>query len=147
MADYRLDDVVTVIGGIPLSEYEKGDAISIALDNDEVELSEGTNGAVAANHKRVSTGKATVRIFGTSPVNDVLQGLLTLQRAAIRLGASPPRMTFFCRDTRGRKTYSAEHSYIMKSPDATFGETVSPVEWGFALVRPEMISGGNSEVI
>jgi hypothetical protein len=143
-SNYSLDDVAVTVGPLLLTEFIKGDAISIEFDEDKVEIEEGTNGAISYGFKRSSKATATLRIFGGSAINDALQLLFDAQQLAVSLGGSPPRLPFFCKDMRGTSQYSAPHCVFMKAPPGGFGEGVGQVEWTLGMGRATFRTGGSN---
>jgi len=123
LADWRVN-----FGSVEVTEWTDGDAISASLDDDDLAVTQGHNGAVVFAWKPGSLATVELTVMAGSPVDLLLHELVEERRLA-RRGSIP----FSAIDGRGHADGGTEiiipQSNCKKRPDITAGTEAGTVVW------------------
>jgi hypothetical protein len=121
---YNLDEVMCSVFGIPITEYEIGDAIVIEYREDDWKDKQGHNGSVIRSLMPNTISDITLVTMQGSPINELLQSKADEDRRT-GLAAGP----FFCKDLNGTSIATASRAWIKKRPGLKFSTEPGSVEW------------------
>src|SRR4051794_20746490 len=107
-----------MFAGRLLQGWADGDFVSISNTTDAFVSVAGTDGEVTRVKTNDRRATVTVTTMQSSPVNDMLSAIHTLDILTPNgQGVGPLNIA----DCNGTSLYAAEQAWIVKSPDATFG--------------------------
>ena len=135
---YSFDDVLVLLDGIGITEYETGDGISISLADDDTVATQGTHGLVTFAHKPNNIAEITLKIAQASEINDYLdekvREILRARRGSLSLSVV---------DGRGQSLFVANQVVPKKRPDMAFAIEPGSREWVFTAAVDRYQIGGN----
>lgn len=135
---YDFKKVAVLVGGVPISGFIDGDAVTVEMADDQWEMVTGADGEATRSKKNNYSGTITIRLQASSLSNDYLQGLQKLDEAT-GLGQVP----IMLKDLFGTTLVFAPQCWVKKSPGATFGRSNSQREWAFDSGKILINLGGN----
>lgn len=135
---YSPDKVVVLVGGVPMQGYAEDTFFEIAPMSDLVTSQAGADGEIARSLNTDRRGEATITLQQTSPSNDVLSGLATLD--GLTAGGVFPVMV---QDLMGRTLAVSSQAWISRLPNVTFGREVADREWKITGVFSVYTIGGS----
>lgn len=126
--NYDVREVTIVLADIPIdSGFAEGDVVAIQQNTEDFKVKVGADGSVTRFRTNDRTAKIKLRLMHTADANARLTELNAQDKAAPN-GAGVG--AFMCRDRQnGNIKYTAEHCWISKPPDATFGGEPGVREW------------------
>lgn len=134
LREYSQNDVVVIAGGIAISGFADGEAISIERASEDFTTYVGNDGETTRAATNNGLARATITLAQSSESNQYLTGLL--------LGKSV--FPVMIKDQNGGSIYASEQAYIERQPTASFARDVGTREW--ILVMPDLVwnEGGNN---
>jgi hypothetical protein len=126
--NYSLDDVIASVDGRRVTEYAKGDAIAIALDDVDFKATQGMHDSVVFSSQPNSIATVTLKIMQGSPTNKWL--------SAIANRMHKTHKGFFdlaIQDAMARGSIFVGRGAIEKRPDMAFADEAGAVEWVFKM--------------
>ena len=140
LGTFSLKKTTTTLGGIAIKSYAKGDSIKIEQQGDSFVDEVGADGHTDRVANSSTSLMITLQITQTSPINDLLSGLLIADKASLK-GTLP----FAFKDLNGSTTVIAKNAWINKPTDLTLGEGVKVKQWVIKTGGTyEMFIGGNN---
>ena len=136
---YNLDEVLLMVGGVLVTEFIEGDAISVAFDNDRWIKKDGHHGSTIRSKNPAHSGTATIKLMQGSPANASLQALLDVDDAS---GAGTG--AFEVRDLNGTSYATGQKSWLVKDPDMAFGTEAGEVEYQVHIAGLKISHGQNN---
>lgn len=130
--------VVISIGGVPISGFADGTFVSITTDTQQFTKVVGADGFTTRVKSNNYGGTLTLSLAQTSPSNDVLSGLLALDRLSNQ-GLFP----LLIKDMSGNTVVFSESAWIQQFPDITFGNEMNNRDWVIDMAEMDIFLGGN----
>ena len=124
VATYDPKQVAITIGTHVVSGFGEDTFVAVEANEDLWSLTVGAGGDAARSKSNNLSGKITITLLQTSDSNQVLQGFLTADQVA-----NTGKFPISVKDTSGLSLYASPEAWVMKSPDAPFGKTISEREW------------------
>lgn len=137
---YDPKSVIIVIGGVPISGYADGTFLEITADTQQFTKIVGADGYTTRVKSNNYGGVMTLTLSQTSPSNDVLSGILALDRVS-NAGVVP----ILIKDMSGTTVIFAATGWIQQFPDVSFGNEINNRAWVFDLADIDILIGGNGE--
>ena len=136
---YDPKQVAVLVSGVPMSGFADGTFISVERDEDAFSKVSGADGIVSRAKSNNSMGTLTLTLAQTSPSNDVLSALATLDELT-NAGIFP----IIVKDNSGRSIHFSSNAWVKKVPAAGYAKEVGNREWIFDLADYSPFIGGNS---
>lgn len=141
---WSLADVYVTIDGVLITEFGDGDAISIALADDDVVGIVGANGAVAYSFKHNKIAEVTLNILQTSRdnkrLNDLVNQILLDRRGSLSIEVVDGR------SKEGEETvFTSSQAVPKKRPDMPFATEAGQISWVFLAAVERYQLGGSEE--
>jgi hypothetical protein len=130
--------VVLTVGGTPINGYADGTFIQVARSADSFSKVSGADGVVSRARSRDKSGEITITLAQTSPSNDVLSALHTLDETT-GAGVVPVQ----CKDNSGRSVHFAAFAWVRKPADTEYGKEISDREWVLDCADLDPLVAGN----
>jgi hypothetical protein len=119
------------------------DGLSAAFDEDKVTITTGADGSIMTSLRATQTGRVTIRLLKTSPMNNVLNTAYNFQRAnAANTGQNTLRVVD---KARGDVVSGAQMSFL-KHPDNSWSEEGNVLEWTFVGIITEVLGAGTPDL-
>lgn len=125
--------------GIPLSGFAKGTYLTVTRLSDTFEDYAGTLGEVCRTRKLDRRATAKFKTMGSSPINDALSAVARTDEST-----GEGQGVFGAVDGNGTTVLNASSAWIVKQPDAEFGDTMPEREWEIRIAVLDTFLGGNS---
>lgn len=138
---YDARDVIITWGEIELEGAAPGTVVTIAYDTEAVKKTVGAQGFVVATVMANDGGSVTWVASQASPTNDRLSAVAALQR---RRGVGLIKKPILVKHVNGTTLALGPEAWIMKVPDAAFGEEHQDREWKFDVAHLNAFIGGSS---
>lgn len=141
MADFKQYDparVVMTYRGIPIRGYMDGTFISVERASDSFEKAVGAGGDVARVRSRDRSGRVTLTLQQTAPVNDLLSAI-AIEDELFGTGLGP----LMVKDVNGTTLLLASIAWIVRPANVEFGDSLSGREWIFDCADLNMGVGGS----
>jgi hypothetical protein len=135
---YDPKKITLVIGGYIMEGFVEDEFIDVERDEDAYTKKVGVSGEVARIKNKNKAGKITVRLMQSSPSNDELSLLATLDEFA-DVGAVP----ILCRDDSGRALFASIFGWVKRFPKAIYRKDITGREWQIDTASLEVYLGGN----
>ena len=128
MASATYDPLLVLVSfkGIPISGYADGTFVKSERNEALFTQKVGAAGEVARARSRNMTGKITLTLLASSPINDLLSACYMLDEAT-NLGFG----SFFIKELGGTTVAMAPCAYIEKLPSVEYAKEVGQREWVF----------------
>lgn len=138
---YDPNRVSIIIAGLPItSGFAEDEMITIEREGDAFTDVVGVDGEVSRSKLFDNRATVKLKLMQTSPNN----ALLTAMYLQDKLGDNGAGVgPFAVKDKGGTTLYTAEHCWISKPPDATFGNKATPREWTIRVASLIEFAGGN----
>lgn len=142
MAVFTFDpkSVIITIGGVPMSGFADGTFLEITADNQQFSKVVGADGFTTRVKSNNYGAVMTLTLAQTSPSNDVLSGILALDRAQ-NAGVVP----VLIKDMSGTTLVFSSTAWIQQFPDMAFGSEINNRAWTIDLADIDIFIGGNGE--
>ena len=125
---------------IPFEGYMDGSFIEIEKIDKSVLTHVGGDGQVTAILNANTLAKATVTFVQGSPTNDALTKFVPNAKNNQFITAQ-----FELNDLDGDTVVSSATAFIEDYPKVAFGKEISPRQWVFFLVDPNIVAGGSGD--
>lgn len=136
MDSYAFDQVIPLLGAVPLLGFIDGDdAITVARRVDTFSLVVGADGRGVGIRNADISGEITLKFLQTSPTNAYLSGLLQAQEAGFFRS-----LPWLLMDVGNQVQLSAAPNCILSKPaDRIYGQGHNGREWKILCEQLEMI--------
>ena len=143
---YNADEMTIAVGFVLItSGFAEDDFLTVEGESDDVADVVGADGEVAISPTNDRRATATITLLQTAAANQGLSVLSNLARTSPNMtGAVQP---FLAKDGNGTTLLTAENSWVMKAPDATFGRTAKDRAWPIRCANLKRNDGGNNLVV
>lgn len=126
MFSYTFRQVVSTVGGIPVTGFAESVAVEVESDKELFTKQVGADGQTTRSQQTNITGKITFHLMQTSASNDYFSALAVLDRATMA-GARPITV----RDASGRTVIATSAGWVHKMPKADFEVNSKERTWVF----------------
>lgn len=142
---YSGNQVIVVFGPVNsgMGGQEIDEFVSLTQDGDDVIEEYDLDGNVILSPNSAVKYTVTWTLKQSSPINDMLSGILALQKLPGMAGAIHP---LSIKDLQGTTMYAAANAWIRKAPDDTRGQKIGKMAWVFGVSDLTRNSGGNTIV-
>lgn len=115
------------------------DGLSTEFDEDKTTVTTGADGTIMTSLRASMTGRITVRLLKTSPINQILNTAFNFQRAgAGNWGQNSLRIVD---KVRGDVVSGSQMSFV-RHPANTWSEEGNILEWSFIGIVREVLGAG-----
>lgn len=121
---YASDQVVIIVGGVPLSGYADGTFVEIEQLGDGTSSQSGGDGEIARAFSPDKRYQVTCTLQSTSSSNDILNALLAADEVT-RKGIFP----ILIEDLSGRTLFGAAQAWVNKRPNAALSKNIETRPW------------------
>ncbi len=119
------------------------DGLSAAFDEDKVTVTTGADGSIMSSLKATMTGRITIRLLKTSPMNNVLNTAFNFQRSnSANTGQNVIRVV----DKARGDVVTGRQMSFQKHPDNTWSEEGNILEWTFIGIVNEVLGAGSPDL-
>ena len=119
------------------------DGLSTGFDEDKTSVTTGADGSIMTSLRASQTGRITVRLLKTSPLNAVLNAAFNFQRvSAANTGQNNLRIVD---KARGDVVTGRQMSFV-KHPDNVWSEEGNILEWTFIGIVNETLGAGTPDL-
>jgi hypothetical protein len=119
------------------------DGLSTAFDEDKTSVTTGADGSIMTSLRASMTGRITIRLLKTSPINAVLNAAFNFQRSsAANTGQNNLRVVD---KARGDVVTGRQMSFV-KHPDNVWSEEGNILEWTFIGIVNETLGAGTPDL-
>lgn len=137
---YDPKSILISVGGVPISGFADGTFLEITADNPQFSKVVGSDGYTTRVKSNNYGAVMTLTLSQTSPSNDVLSGILALDRVS-NSGVVP----ILIKDMSGTTVVFSATGWIQQFPDMAFGNEVNNRAWAIDLADIDIFIGGNGE--
>ena len=138
---YDPAEVDIIIDKTSVSGYADGTFVKVERNADQVTLSVGADGESTAALSQNRSGRITLTLQQSSPVNDILDALAEALEA--RTGGFVPIMV---KDNNGTTLASMKKGWVVKRASAGFAKDAETREWILESGNLALKVGGQNEV-
>jgi hypothetical protein len=135
---YASDQVVMIIGGVPLTGFADGTFVEIEQLGDGTSSQSGGDGEIARAFSPDKRYQVTITLQQTSSSNDILGGLLQADEIT-RKGIFP----VLIEDLSGRTVFAASQAWVNKNPNAPLSKSLENRAWVLTTGAPLYTLAGN----
>src|ERR1039458_4478410 len=128
--------VTSVIGS---SAGNAKEGISTAFDEEKGTVTTGSDGSIMTSLHATQTGKITIRLMKTSPINAILNQAYNFQRVS---SANWGQNTIRVVDKSRGDVVTGVQMQFTKHPDNTWHEDGNVLEWVFQGIVRELFGAG-----
>lgn len=115
------------------------EGLTTSFDETKTAITTGADGAIMTSLKASMTGKITIRLLKTSPINAVLNRAFNFQRAsAANTGQNSIRVV----DKARGDVVTGRQMSFEKHPDNAWSEEGNVLEWTFIGIVNEVLGSG-----
>lgn len=132
--------VILTVGGVPINGFADGTFISVERSEDSFTKVSGADGIVSRARSRDKSGEITITLAQTSPSNDVLTALNSVDETT-GAGVVP----VLCKDLSGRSVLFSAFAWIRKPAGAAFAKEILDREWIMDCADLDMNVAGNPD--
>lgn len=141
MKNYNSSQVQMVLAGIPITKgLAKGTFLRIEYNSDAYTYRPHTDGGGTRSATNDKSARITLILSQDSEVNDLLSALHNSDTASGGVAGVGPIMI---KDMNGRSLYTAMASWIVRRPNAEFGDESGTREWIFETHELNAFDGGS----
>lgn len=138
---YDPDQITIVLGGIIIDTgFAEDEFVSVTQNAQDFEMVVGVDGDVTRSKTNDHTGRVTLSLMQSSPLNAALSTLNNLDRKTPNGAGIVPLLI---KDRSGTSLYVASKAWIAKPPDAPFAKKASARQWLIDVADLERLDGGN----
>lgn len=138
---YDPSQVIVIVGGVIVSGWSDGDAITARRSEDAYSTKAGLDGGVGRARNANKSGEFEFKLLSTSGVNDQLSDLLAIDNLNSDGSAVFP---ISVTDGSGTSLASASSCWIKTYPEVVFGKEVGERTWVFSAADLSLYVGGNN---
>jgi Bacteriophage KPP10, Structural protein ORF10 len=149
MSAYSFLNVAASISGpglvaqIGSSSGAAKEGLSTAFDEDKTTITTGSDGAIMTSLRATMTGRITVRLLKTSPINAILSQAYNFQRlSSINWGQNAITVT----DVARGDVVTGRQMAFVKFPDNGWAEDGNTLDWVFQGIINEILGAGVPDV-
>lgn len=144
MATYDSKRVLVTISAGALgthiaTQFVEGSRVEVTKDEDAITMSKNSDGGGVFNVTNDESGAIVLHLQQSSPTNDFLSSVLSLQRLT-----GGGECSVMVKDANGRSLHHTPAARLQKSPDAEYGTEASEREWTFVCLEINDFIGGIS---
>jgi len=140
MKSFSLTALLVNIGGVPISGYSDGDAITFE-DIEHITMQDGSDGLSVACYKKIARQKATIRLMQHSKSYTALMGILEAQKAILESTGIITPLPFGYVDPSTGTAVTSAYCVFTKTPGFSAGETPSAIEFEMQISPPISMRG------
>lgn len=133
---------ITTVAGIPIAGYADNAMVKWERNESLFDPYVGTQGEVSRAKNANRTGKCTITLAQTSPLNDFLSGIVQKDELTGK-GIVPVATT----DLGGTSKHVGAMCWIEKPAPANGEKKITPREWVFFVAHYDVWNGGNVGMI
>ena len=138
---YDPSQVICIVGGVILSGFSDGDAITARRSEDAYSKRVGIDGGVGRARNANKSGEFEFRMLATSSANDQLSSLMAIDNLnSDGLATFPISIT----DGAGTTLCAATQCWIKTYPEVVFGKDTGERIWVFDSADLKLYIGGNN---
>lgn len=137
LTNYHTDKVHLVWNGILIQGYAKDTFIEVERNEDSFTTYVGSLGDVCRTKNLNRTGKITVTLMASAPVNDLLSARCNLDEDT-GLEYGPIQVT----DLSSTMRCDGAEAWIMKRPKVERAQESGTVQWVFEVAHLNLFEGG-----
>lgn len=131
--EYDSDQWTLSINGVLIQDgFADGEWLRIEQESDDFSDVVGTDGFVTRSKTNDRRAGITIILMQTSPSNAFLSALSNLDKSAPNGAGIVPMMV---RNRQGLALYTAEHAWIMRTPDISLDREPTAREWGMRCAK------------
>jgi hypothetical protein len=138
LTNYHIDKVILIWNNIPINGYAGDTFIEVERNEDGFTTYVGSLGDVCRTKNLNRTGKITVTLMATAPVNDVL-ALAAQADEDSGLEFGP----ILIKDLSGFLEVSGAEAWVSKRPKIERAKESGTIQWVFEVAEMLMHEGGN----
>ncbi len=138
LTNYHTDQVILIWNDININGYAGDTFIEVERNEDGFTTYVGSLGDVCRTKNMNRTGKITVTLMATAPVNDTLAALAQVDEDD-GLEFAPIQL----KDLNGNMRASGAEAWIMKRPKIERAKEAGTVQWVFEVAQLNLNEGGN----
>ncbi len=138
--NYDPSEVALSWMGINITGYADGTFIEAERDEDGYTMYTGALGDVARARNLNRTGKVTVTLMASSPVNDIISAVAAL---GDQFGGRTDVGALSVTDFNGTTQVAAPYAWVMKLPKIERAKEAGTVQWVFSCAQLFIEVGGN----
>lgn len=131
--------VVMTFGVVTFSGFMSGTAISVKASGNAFEKDKGADGTVDRINTNATDYSVSATLKQTAPINAVLSAILATDQQS-NSGVAPLTIV----DLNGTTQFTAPQAWLVKNPDADFGDSLNGREWTIETGPAAYLLGGNS---
>jgi len=135
---YDPKKVLVLFGPIAMSGYADGSFVKVARNSPTWKTHTGADGEGARSKSNDRSGKVTVTLMQSSPVNALLSATAAADELA-NAGVYP----LFVKDNSGRSLHAAANAWIEQLPESDYARELGVREWIFASENLQSFDGGS----
>lgn len=135
---YSADEVIVVVGGVPLSGFADGTFVNVSRDEQAFTKVTGADGTVSRAKTANKSGTITITLLSTSPSNDILTGFAVADEET-----SDGVVAVLVKDLSGRTVHASSAAWIQQIPDDEKSKDVGEREWVLDCAKITSFLGGN----
>jgi hypothetical protein len=139
MKTYDPDKVFLSWMGINITGFAGETFINAARAEDGYSMQVGSQGEVCRIRNLNRTGTVEVTLMHSSPINDFLDALATVDEETGIGGVGP----LTGRDDNGNMKIRSTYTWVQKKPDVKRGKDAETVVWIFSCAKLELAPRGN----
>lgn len=137
---YDPRQLTITVGGFLLSGFADDEVLRVARDDDLFFKRVGVAGEVARVMNLNQAGSISVSLMQSSPSNDDLSVLASLDQATSGLAGAVPILV---RDKSGRSVFVSATGWVKRFPDSVYSRDPSVREWTLDCSTLLIFVGGN----
>jgi hypothetical protein len=140
VAEWDPQKFTITVGSIMVTQFANGTFIKASFDEDLYSYEPSASGGVGCRIRNANeAGKFEITLLKSSPSNDLLSALSSLDRAS-GTGVVPVQI----KDGNGAAVASAELAWVVKPADLERGKELGDVTWTLQTPQLTLIQGGIS---
>lgn len=140
LKNYDPNQVVVLIGAIPVSGFADGAFVNVEKNSDAFTLVVGSGGEGCRTRNRDESGTVTLTLMQSSEVNALLSAAHELDKS---LPAGAGALPLMIKDLTGTTLVAAELAWIRKVSNVEFGKEAGSREWVLESSDLRVFAGGN----
>lgn len=141
-ATYDFSQVNVIVGGVPISGFSDGAAVTVDFDEQQFTKVTGADGLTTRSKSNNYAGSITLSMQQSSSSNDYLSSLWSADRLN-NAGVVP----VLIKDQSGRTLWTAENAWVQGLPSQEFGKELASREWVLDCDALTGFLGGNQPLL
>jgi hypothetical protein len=125
------------LGSHVATQFVEGSRVDVVKDGDAITMTKNSDGGGVFNVTHDESGTITLHMQQTSPTNDYLSSVLSLQRLT-----GGGECSVMVKDVNGRSLHHAPSARLQKAPDAAYASESGEREWVFLCLEINDFIGG-----